>query len=877
MSSPTMAPAPPRTALLPALAAGAAVALALLALSLDPAGPGGWLLTGVQSRWKWGGDWTPEFGPWGWLLFAPSTGETWLWQGLFALAGGAAAALGFDAAFARGRSGLPLGAAAAVVFGALLIPGSAVLLPPVLCGWGLYRALSEGRETAGLVLGAALGSWAMVHRDATFVALGSGMLGAAAGWRTLRWRALIPLAFAGICLTGWWGAALQPLTGLGAWLAHGAADPDAFPAPYRNAATLPALLLLLCLGLAVALGRCRHSLRTTAAVLLTLALAVRAATATYGNPGVAAVLALCGTLAGLAATAPDEAPSRPTRRTRLPVVSLAALALWVGLEQWPAAPLWSLGRIAAPARPLPPELGPVVSDPWMQILLRGPAAATADAWAALRLISASPQPHDAPARLVRWAPPAGQWSGAHALATLRALGDTQAVAAEFSGGCVLLPNRHRRPVEAPVALPAAGRSGEEIDLTAGAGRRLWLRIGIHPTLFGRLAGPLLGRVPLRLVAVDADGHTVAGLLTCAEAAGEFLVAPLVVTADDLVRCGDGRSDARRPVRLRIELPGRSRTWLREDFDLQWRATTVAPAQAGYPDWVFLNRGWTFPGPSDYTGRITPVDEPSAHRFTTRPPGEVVLVLPPNPRRLRGAFGLQVRPGASDVRMRFAVAARRDGRDQPLFERTLAPLLQPADREAVPLLLDLTGRSGELVLRIEAASAGAAAQGLPFWQELAVDRFPSRVSTPPTRELVIEGAGFDRLPASILAYTLAVPEVVAGRKALFAHAPSEIVVAVPAGAGRVTGAFGFTPGAYTPPNGRTDGAVFVVRWEPAGGAPRDLVRRFLDPLGNPLDRGLQDFTAGLDGAAGGTLRLITEPGAADNLQFDWTVWSEVRIK
>ena len=70
---------------------------------------------------------------------------------------------------------------------------------------------------------------------------------------------------------------------------------------------------------------------------------------------------------------------------------------------------------------------------------------------------------------------------------------------------------------------------------------------------------------------------------------------------------------------------------------------------------------------------------------------------------------------------------------------------------------------------------------------------------------------------------------------------------------------------------------MVRWEPAGGAPRDLVRRFLDPLGNPLDRGLQDFTAGLDGAAGGTLRLITEPGAADNLQFDWTVWSEVRIK
>lgn len=50
---------------------GAAVALALLAIPSAAAsgGPGEWLLTGLENRWKWGTDSTPEFGPWAWLLF----------------------------------------------------------------------------------------------------------------------------------------------------------------------------------------------------------------------------------------------------------------------------------------------------------------------------------------------------------------------------------------------------------------------------------------------------------------------------------------------------------------------------------------------------------------------------------------------------------------------------------------------------------------------------------------------------------------------------------------------------------------------------------------------------------------------------------------
>ena len=51
-----------RAALVPAMLVGAAVALALLAIPSAAAsgGPGEWLLTGLENRWNWGADWTPD-------------------------------------------------------------------------------------------------------------------------------------------------------------------------------------------------------------------------------------------------------------------------------------------------------------------------------------------------------------------------------------------------------------------------------------------------------------------------------------------------------------------------------------------------------------------------------------------------------------------------------------------------------------------------------------------------------------------------------------------------------------------------------------------------------------------------------------------------
>jgi hypothetical protein len=178
--------------------------------------------------------------------------------------------------------------------------------------------------------------------------------------------------------------------------------------------------------------------------------------------------------------------------------------VWTG--QWAAGPWWSLGRIATHALPLSPGLAKVVGDPWMQTLLQDSATATAEAWPVVRQLSSDPQPEVAPVRLVHWNLPAGRWGGAHEISTLRVLGDTHAVGAEFDGGCVLLPNRHARPAAAAVALPVTRHSGELIDLSPAAERQLWLRIGVRPTLLGRLAGTLRRPLPLRIVATDADGR-----------------------------------------------------------------------------------------------------------------------------------------------------------------------------------------------------------------------------------------------------------------------------------------------------------------------------------------------------------------------------------
>ena len=121
-------------------------------------------------------------------------------------------------------------------------------------------------------------------------------------------------------------------------------------------------------------------------------------------------------------------------------------------------------------------------------------------------------------------------------------------------------------------------------------------------------------------------------------------------------------------------------------------------------------------------------------------------------------------------------------------------------------------------------------------------------------------------------------IVEGRSENFAHAPSSLVYRIPPGASALRGGYGIRAGAYAADNrSPTDGVEFSIRWRPAGGAESVLLRRFLQPLTEPGDRGLQSFRITLPSPAGGELELITGPGPSGLASSDWSFWADLLLE
>lgn len=119
----------------------------------------------------------------------------------------------------------------------------------------------------------------------------------------------------------------------------------------------------------------------------------------------------------------------------------------------------------------------------------------------------------------------------------------------------------------------------------------------------------------------------------------------------------------------------------------------------------------------------------------------------------------------------------------------------------------------------------------------------------------------------------------GTGVFFAHAPSIITYALPAGATQLSGRFGFRPGAYATTNpGRTDGAEFVITTVSAGGQRTELLRRLLRPAEEPADRGDQVFAVNLPKSLkNGKIELLITSGPSSNSASDWTYWSDLLLK
>lgn len=135
--------------------------------------------------------------------------------------------------------------------------------------------------------------------------------------------------------------------------------------------------------------------------------------------------------------------------------------------------------------------------------------------------------------------------------------------------------------------------------------------------------------------------------------------------------------------------------------------------------------------------------------------------------------------------------------------------------------------------------------------------------------------FDVVPSSYSAMTPISEGTIGGQPVMVFHAPSELIVNVPAGATRFAGAFGILEGAYTNGNS-TDGAIFTITW--VRGADETLLfEHSLDPVQRPKDRTLQKFEIQIPRGDGAKMRLRTLPGPKNSYAWDWTAWTALGFK
>lgn len=135
--------------------------------------------------------------------------------------------------------------------------------------------------------------------------------------------------------------------------------------------------------------------------------------------------------------------------------------------------------------------------------------------------------------------------------------------------------------------------------------------------------------------------------------------------------------------------------------------------------------------------------------------------------------------------------------------------------------------------------------------------------------------FKSVPIAYEAQTPPSEGLIEDQPVMVLHAKSEMVFNLKDGSRTARGGFGFLPGAYTN-GGNTDGAEFTISWS-NGGERVDLLKRFLDPVRNPEDRGLQPFEVSLPAQPGGRLFFRINSGPHGNFAWDWTAWTAIEIK
>lgn len=180
------------------------------------------------------------------------------------------------------------------------------------------------------------------------------------------------------------------------------------------------------------------------------------------------------------------------------------------------------------------------------------------------------------------------------------------------------------------------------------------------------------------------------------------------------------------------------------------------------------------------------------------------------------------------------------------------------------------------IALEADASVRAAWDLRGFEWRRLPPVPSTGRTSTAEALAYRYRAANRLPQTITTDYPPAPVQVAGKEALLVNPEGSLVFPVLPGDTRVSGEFGLVESAYTSGN-FTDGVEFLVEHYSGAGEPRVLMRRFLDPLNEPRDRGSHRFEILLPQPATGRLVLRTTNPPNHTGAFDWSYWSQLRFE
>ncbi len=110
----------------------------------------------------------------------------------------------------------------------------------------------------------------------------------------------------------------------------------------------------------------------------------------------------------------------------------------------------------------------------------------------------------------------------------------------------------------------------------------------------------------------------------------------------------------------------------------------------------------------------------------------------------------------------------------------------------------------------------------------------------------------------------------------AHAPTDLIFAVPPGAKVAVAEFGIMPDAYTGKNA-TEGVEFRVMLVAPDGQRRTLHSVYLSPSRVPADRGGQTLRVALPAGARGQLWFRTLPGPTGSIACAWAYWTRIHLE